>query len=591
MSSEKETPGSANSAPVLDVPASLSSNEVRDSDTNIPQKREREVSLEPATPHPDDMESDSVRMREKVSHTPAKKNRTSLQTTVEEREGDITPPSQGDAADIHLPDADIPPSGSPPHESKMRQISQGVDDLDVRPTPALKTPNAIEATLPEEIKEAEMSDVKDRRSASPKSDGECGSKRPRDEPDRDENPRLTKRPTPPPAVEKTPSAEANGAQTETTSQPMATESVPQPVASEVKPAASPAPVFGGGFLAYASTSSPFAAVKGPAVFGNKAKSPSPWSSGGNPALRAASPFATPAAASPPGSPSLRPASPAAGSQTPAKRTGFEAFASTTSPFARAKSPTRSKSPVRRVNSAKSASVFSAYTGESAQGLFAAPAAKRARASSPADKEENGDEEKEKDSSGSGSDEKEDGDAKGGNSFGSLLRTHKEEKKEDDKPIDTSVFGAGDAENREEGKVQAFTGEEDEDALHSARGKLYVLANEKWQERGSGTLRLLAKTVDNSQPRIVMRKDAVLSLLVNAPLFKGMHCTVAADQRYVRFAAIENGAMVQYNLRCNNAQAAEDLQKAVSAWIPGNEAALARWKKQKEIKGMVPQGRR
>lgn len=89
----------------------------------------------------------------------------------------------------------------------------------------------------------------------------------------------------------------------------------------------------------------------------------------------------------------------------------------------------------------------------------------------------------------------------------------------------------------------------------------------------------------------MRKDAVLSLLINTSLFPGMHCTVAADTRYVRFAAIENNTMVQYNLRCNNAQAAEDLQKAVSAWIPGNEAVLARWKKQREIQKMVPHGRR
>ena len=197
-------------------------------------------------------------------------------------------------------------------------------------------------------------------------------------------------------------------------------------------------------------------MKGPPVFGNKAKSPSPWNTGGNPALRAASPFATPAVATPPGSPSLRPASPAAGSQTPAKRSGFEAFASATSPFARAKSPTRSKSPVRRVNAAKSASVFAAHTGDSAQGLFAAPAAKRARAETPADKTKEDDEDEEKDSSASGSDEKEDGDAKSSNSFGSLLRKHKEEKKENSAPVDNTVFGNGDTTSRDEGKVAGMS---------------------------------------------------------------------------------------------------------------------------------------
>lgn len=179
-------------------------------------------------------------MREKVSHTPAKKNRTSLQTTVEEREGELTPEAQGDAADIHIPDADPPSRGSPPHETKMREISQGVDDLDVRPTPALKTPNAIEATLPEDYVEAEMSEVKDRHSASPKSDGECGSKRPRDEPDHDENPRLTKRPTPPPAEDKA-SADKQAKVPQTTATPSQSQAAIQPSAEPSEPEAKPAP--------------------------------------------------------------------------------------------------------------------------------------------------------------------------------------------------------------------------------------------------------------------------------------------------------------------------------------------------------------
>lgn len=46
----------------------------------------------------------------------------------------------------------------------------------------------------------------------------------------------------------------------------------------------------------------------------------------------------------------------------------------------------------------------------------------------------------------------------------------------------------------------------------------------------------------------MRKEAVLSLLLNVSLFKGMRCTLAQDPRYVRFGVIESGKPIHYNLR-------------------------------------------
>jgi len=48
--------------------------------------------------------------------------------------------------------------------------------------------------------------------------------------------------------------------------------------------------------------------------------------------------------------------------------------------------------------------------------------------------------------------------------------------------------------------------------------------------------------------LVMRKDAVLTLLLNVGLFPGFQCSLMQDPRYLRFSAIENGAVTTYNLK-------------------------------------------
>lgn len=46
----------------------------------------------------------------------------------------------------------------------------------------------------------------------------------------------------------------------------------------------------------------------------------------------------------------------------------------------------------------------------------------------------------------------------------------------------------------------------------------------------------------------MRKEAVYTVLLNAPLFKGMRCNLAQDPRYLRFSVLENGGFTHYNFR-------------------------------------------
>lgn len=111
----------------------------------------------------------------------------------------------------------------------------------------------------------------------------------------------------------------------------------------------------------------------------------------------------------------------------------------------------------------------------------------------------------------------------------------------------------------------ITGEEEEETLLHARGKLYALcAQNQWKERGSGLLKLNVRRSDGSGARLgsclpessfpcaksllVMRKEAVYALLLNVPLFQGMKCFLAQDPRYIRLSVIEDNKTVHYNLR-------------------------------------------
>ena len=152
-------------------------------------------------------------------------------------------------------------------------------------------------------------------------------------------------------------------------------------------------------MAYASVASPFASVKGQNVFIGasssnpikKSPTPAPTPLPGIPgsSTSSQSPFSLPTFATRSQQPSLQHTP----QNTATKRTGFEAFAGSSLPFAspfthsRPKSPLgsnessliRSKSPPR-VNSSMNADVFASYAS-SAQ-MFSVPRPERARADSP-----------------------------------------------------------------------------------------------------------------------------------------------------------------------------------------------------------------
>ena len=81
--------------------------------------------------------------------------------------------------------------------------------------------------------------------------------------------------------------------------------------------------------------------------------------------------------------------------------------------------------------------------------------------------------------------------------------------------------------------------------------------------------------------IVMRKDAVYTVLLNATLFKGMKCSYAPqDQRYLRFSTFDRvGTPTHYNLRVSMAFGyrilSSDRSVLIVARIPFTQLANAR----------------
>lgn len=209
------------------------------------------------------------------------------------------------------------------------------------------------------------------------------AKRPRDDADKDDNPRETKRPSPPPeqkAVEGQ-EGEASGSSS--------------------------------GFMAFASTSSPFAKVKGPNLFASSGKlseTPSPWSSG------RASPFSS----------SLK--------EPIATRGSIDAFASSSSSASPVAALGRSKSPPpKKIMSGvtKNSSAFSAYATSGVKGFSLPSAAAAAAAGKRTRADDLVDEVKRRrnsiDSSGVKSDEEEGGsEEREKMSFGERLRAEKDD---------------------------------------------------------------------------------------------------------------------------------------------------------------------
>ncbi|RHZ88933.1 hypothetical protein Glove_19g148 [Diversispora epigaea] len=109
------------------------------------------------------------------------------------------------------------------------------------------------------------------------------------------------------------------------------------------------------------------------------------------------------------------------------------------------------------------------------------------------------------------------------------------------------------------KQEVLTGEEDEIAQHIVRAKLYWMDGQ-WKERGVGTLRLNYPRNNEKAPRLVMRADNVLRVILNIALFNGMH--VERQEKFVKLSAFEGSKLVHLAIKLSNPNTADELCKAI-----------------------------
>lgn len=86
--------------------------------------------------------------------------------------------------------------------------------------------------------------------------------------------------------------------------------------------------------------------------------------------------------------------------------------------------------------------------------------------------------------------------------------------------------------------EILTGEEEEETIFSARGKLFTFDQNEWKERGVGTLKLNRNKLKETC-RLLMRTDGSHRLILNAIVFKDFSFELVNGKNF-RFGAIEEG---------------------------------------------------
>ncbi|RHZ88975.1 hypothetical protein Glove_19g218 [Diversispora epigaea] len=112
----------------------------------------------------------------------------------------------------------------------------------------------------------------------------------------------------------------------------------------------------------------------------------------------------------------------------------------------------------------------------------------------------------------------------------------------------------------------FTREENETAQHSTRAKLFCLDGKTWKERGVRILKLNYPISNEKSPRIVMRTDNILKVILNVALFQGMHIE-RSQEKFIRLFAFEGDQLVHLAIKLHNINAVDGLFKAITDAIP------------------------
>lgn len=134
-----------------------------------------------------------------------------------------------------------------------------------------------------------------------------------------------------------------------------------------------------------------------------------------------------------------------------------------------------------------------------------------------------------------------------------------------------------------------TGEENESVLIQLRVKLYRLAKNKdtdvaaWSDVGAGPLRLnIPNTIDNKEdklmPRLIMRRQGVWTLLLNAPITAEFVFQVVGDKMLriscESFAGEEASGVQTFLIKCSRQDDRNELLHRIQSVMPKRDASAA-----------------
>ncbi|RHZ73241.1 hypothetical protein Glove_232g106 [Diversispora epigaea] len=109
--------------------------------------------------------------------------------------------------------------------------------------------------------------------------------------------------------------------------------------------------------------------------------------------------------------------------------------------------------------------------------------------------------------------------------------------------------------------EVYTGEENNSTRHTVRAKLYWMDGQIWKERGVGNLKLNYPIDHDKSPRLVMRVDNTLRVILNITLFNRMHVE-RAQEKFIRLFAFEGDSLVHLAFKLQNSNAADNLYQAI-----------------------------
>lgn len=125
------------------------------------------------------------------------------------------------------------------------------------------------------------------------------------------------------------------------------------------------------------------------------------------------------------------------------------------------------------------------------------------------------------------------------------------------------------------EAKVTTGEENDKELFRTRVKLYTLESaengSRWKERGVGSLKLNMNT-KTDKPRLLMRTEATLRVVLNTPVFKGFQIDRATDKsiRFQGFDVEDEKKTTSYLARFTTKDVASDMIAAIEKCKDGLE---------------------